>query len=221
MKYVYLVKSGDDYKIGVATNLLARIKGLQTSNANRIELVTAKRTAKFAEYERHIHKLLYEWKTNGGTEWFNLPSERAIEISIIINQAPTYDEDDINILKVLVIESIEKQASVSNFMRNILEQFTAEKRIEKNITIKNFAQVSKEVDAQNKTQQKILAEQELIGLAMQVFSKSGRASTSLLQRKLRIGYARAARIVEALEDAGMIGPADGAYPRQVLKETLT
>lgn len=45
---------------------------------------------------------------------------------------------------------------------------------------------------------------------------SGKASASLLQRRLRIGYARAARLIENMEDQGIIGPADGARPRDVL-----
>jgi S-DNA-T family DNA segregation ATPase FtsK/SpoIIIE len=46
--------------------------------------------------------------------------------------------------------------------------------------------------------------------------KAGKASTSYIQRKLRIGYARAARIMDMLEQRGIIGPADGAKPREVL-----
>jgi S-DNA-T family DNA segregation ATPase FtsK/SpoIIIE len=45
---------------------------------------------------------------------------------------------------------------------------------------------------------------------------SGKASASLLQRRLRVGYARAARLVEEMEEQGIIGPADGARPRDVL-----
>ncbi len=45
-----------------------------------------------------------------------------------------------------------------------------------------------------------------------------KASTSYLQRKLRIGYARAARIVDLLEERGVIGPGDGAKPREVLEK---
>jgi S-DNA-T family DNA segregation ATPase FtsK/SpoIIIE len=41
-------------------------------------------------------------------------------------------------------------------------------------------------------------------------------STSLLQRKLRIGYGRAARIIDQLYEAGILGPPDGSRPREVL-----
>ncbi len=46
--------------------------------------------------------------------------------------------------------------------------------------------------------------------------EAGRASTSYLQRKLRIGYSRAARLMDILEEKGVIGPADGSRPREVL-----
>jgi S-DNA-T family DNA segregation ATPase FtsK/SpoIIIE len=50
-------------------------------------------------------------------------------------------------------------------------------------------------------------------------SEAGRASTSYLQRKLRIGYSRAARLMDILEAKGVIGPADGSRPREVLGST--
>lgn len=46
--------------------------------------------------------------------------------------------------------------------------------------------------------------------------KAGKASTSYIQRKLRVGYARAARLMDLLEERGVIGPADGARPREVI-----
>jgi S-DNA-T family DNA segregation ATPase FtsK/SpoIIIE len=52
--------------------------------------------------------------------------------------------------------------------------------------------------------------------AVRVVIESGKASASLLQRRLRVGYARAARLVEQMEEQGIIGPADGARPRDVL-----
>lgn len=52
--------------------------------------------------------------------------------------------------------------------------------------------------------------------AVRVVCESGKASASLLQRRLRVGYARAARLIETMEEQGIVGPADGARPRDVL-----
>ncbi|MCF7831804.1 MAG: DNA translocase FtsK [Candidatus Pacebacteria bacterium] len=52
--------------------------------------------------------------------------------------------------------------------------------------------------------------------AKQVVIDAKKASTSYLQRKLKIGYARAARLMDILEERGVVGPADGAKPREVL-----
>lgn len=51
--------------------------------------------------------------------------------------------------------------------------------------------------------------------AKRVVTEAGKASASLLQRRLRVGYARAARLLDILEDKGVIGPGDGAKPREV------
>ena len=47
--------------------------------------------------------------------------------------------------------------------------------------------------------------------------EAGKASTSYLQRKLRVGYSRAARLIDMLEERGVIGPADGSRPREILE----
>jgi S-DNA-T family DNA segregation ATPase FtsK/SpoIIIE len=46
--------------------------------------------------------------------------------------------------------------------------------------------------------------------------EAGKVSTSWIQRKCRIGYSRSARLMDILEETGVIGPADGAEPREVL-----
>jgi S-DNA-T family DNA segregation ATPase FtsK/SpoIIIE len=57
---------------------------------------------------------------------------------------------------------------------------------------------------------------EMYEEAKKIIVDSGKASTSFLQRRLGLGYARAARIMDILEERGVIGPADGAKPRDVL-----
>ncbi|HCC34115.1 MAG TPA: hypothetical protein DEQ02_00150 [Ruminococcaceae bacterium] len=57
---------------------------------------------------------------------------------------------------------------------------------------------------------------EMLPQAVECVVEAGQASTSLLQRKLKLGYARAARIMDEMEQRGIIGPFEGAKPRQVL-----
>lgn len=57
---------------------------------------------------------------------------------------------------------------------------------------------------------------EMLPSAIECVVETGQASTSLLQRKLKLGYARAARIMDAMEDKGVIGPFEGSKPRQIL-----
>ena len=52
--------------------------------------------------------------------------------------------------------------------------------------------------------------------AREAVVKAGKASSSYLQRKLKVGYARAARLIDMLEERGVIGPGEGAKPREVL-----
>ncbi len=61
---------------------------------------------------------------------------------------------------------------------------------------------------------------ELIPVAKDEILRAGKASASLLQRRLKVGYARAARLLDLLEQEGFIGPADGAKPREILKADL-
>ena len=64
------------------------------------------------------------------------------------------------------------------------------------------------------------ADDDLYQDAVRCVIESGKASASLLQRRLRVGYGRASRLIDTMEEQGIIGPADGARPRDVLVSSL-
>jgi S-DNA-T family DNA segregation ATPase FtsK/SpoIIIE len=64
--------------------------------------------------------------------------------------------------------------------------------------------------------EKAEADDDLYEDARQTVIEAGKASTSYLQRKLGVGYARAAKLIDMLEERGVVGPGSGAKPREVL-----
>jgi len=62
-------------------------------------------------------------------------------------------------------------------------------------------------------------DEELLEDAIGEIVRAGKASTSMIQRRLKVGYSRAARMMDILEEKGIIGPQDGAKPREVLIES--
>ena len=57
---------------------------------------------------------------------------------------------------------------------------------------------------------------ELLPQAVDVILESGQASVSMLQRRLKLGYSRAARLVDQMEELKIVGPFEGSKPRQLL-----
>ena len=62
---------------------------------------------------------------------------------------------------------------------------------------------------------------ELYDKALELVLLTGQASASYLQRKLKLGYARAARIIDQMEQEGVVGPSEGSKPREFLVDPLT
>ncbi len=98
----------------------------------------------------------------------------------------------------------EINAIVEFLKRNGPPQFVEEVQREVENSLKEKGEESNEED------------DELLPAALDVLRTTQRASTSILQRKLSIGYNRAARIMELLEDRGIVGPENGAKPREIL-----
>ena len=108
-----------------------------------------------------------------------------------------------------VVAAIKAQ-SKSNYSEEVMAQI--EKSAEQ--TGKSSASSAASSDASNGTEAS--EGDELLPAAVEVILETGQASVSMLQRRLKLGYARAARIVDEMEERGIVGPFEGAKPRQLL-----
>ena len=95
----------------------------------------------------------------------------------------------------VIVEFLEKQAPPS-FEKDITDKLTRE------------SSAGGDMDGQE--------DEELVEQCIEVIRQTKRASVSILQRRLRIGYTRAARIMDILEERGIVGPHKGAEPRDIL-----
>ena len=102
-----------------------------------------------------------------------------------------------------VVSYIKNNASV-DYSDEIMEE------IEKNVPVAKGDKTAGKIDGT------IDGDDELIEKAIDIIIEMGQASTSSLQRKLKLGYARAARIMDELEELGVIGPSEGSKPRRIL-----
>jgi S-DNA-T family DNA segregation ATPase FtsK/SpoIIIE len=98
-----------------------------------------------------------------------------------------------------------------NEIRRIVEFVSAQSPPAFNLAMQEKLQLST-VPAEEVTDE----DEELVEKCLEVIRQEKRASTSLLQRRLRLGYTRAARIVDILEQRGILGPGEGATPREIL-----
>jgi hypothetical protein len=224
MRYVYLLRAGKGrYKVGIAGSIINRVKALQTSNSERIEVVAAKQTPDAAAYERSLHKLLEDQRLNGGREWFSLSDDQAIELAILINESPSISMSEIDSLGELLNQSVQVQRQVGSKFENLLAQLQQDQTLhryrESKLNKEENGADRKSEERGLKLQGKQAEEEALTKKALDVVRREGKASTSLLQLHLQIGYGRAARIINTLEREGYIGPADGSRPRVVLEDT--
>jgi S-DNA-T family DNA segregation ATPase FtsK/SpoIIIE len=122
-------------------------------------------------------------------------------------QNPFVEEDEIE----KVVNFIKRQAQAMGAY-DIDEEF--ETSSVKGITNVDF---DTEISADNGTTMDTKESEDVVyGEAKEIVIEAGKASTSYLQRQLRIGYSRAARLMDELEDNGVIGPPNGSKPRIIL-----
>lgn len=104
-----------------------------------------------------------------------------------------------------VVDFIKKQEK-SSYDDEVMNEIERQAAMEKK---KNGGAVSDDDDSDGETD-------EMVPKAIEVVVDAQMASTTLLQRKLKLGYARAARIIDTLEERNIIGPYEGSKPRKVL-----
>jgi DNA segregation ATPase FtsK/SpoIIIE, S-DNA-T family len=79
------------------------------------------------------------------------------------------------------------------------------------------AEVQTQLESSSSPEDDVTEEdEELVSRCLEIIRQEKKASTSMLQRRLRLGYTRAARVVDILERRGILGPGEGAKPRQIL-----
>lgn len=195
MKYVYMMRAGaDHYKVGVATSVKNRVAAIQTSNPVKIRVVTANLVDDAYHLERIVHKFLKEHKVEGGKEWFSLTPDLVVEAALLIN----HERVDYPVATLALIGMERRLDKVVE----IIAKRSAEKPPVGHAPIKRHDDAS------------------LLEKALEVVRAENKASTSLLQRRLSIGYGRASRVMDELEQRGIIGPSDGARARNILAEEL-
>jgi len=208
-KLVYLLECGEKYyKIGIAQRMKKRLSSIRTGNPFPVHVVTRCLVKEAHRLEKEFHHRLKKRKVSG--EWFNLSPEEVIEICIIIN-SPFKQKLFYRRPKMLEFGS-KKVMDSNRKLWTIRRQGLYEEPIEPMTLVgeKKLEQLIPNV------KYKLPDDAELITSAEFEIDKYGIASASFLQRKLSIGYARAARILDKLESRGFIGPSDGKHSRQIL-----
>ncbi len=133
---------------------------------------------------------------------------------------------NIGLTKELIIEmvnKIEKAVNSSGIEAKITEVNVGEKTSQFVLTVNNQVK-DKEISKETEDLLKLIdimyddiEEDPLYDEVVKFVTEIKKASASILQRKFKIGYNRAARLIDKLEEDGIIGPSQGSKPREVLK----
>lgn len=201
MRYLYVIKGADNhYKIGIAAVPERRLKELQTGNGHQLHLICTRLFEDAENVEMSLHLKFRQYAAFGGKEWFTLNPEQVIDLLQVIHELPDVKAiDELSMLSKIVIQANELNTNIADYIEG------------KQIKIPKTEPAVKSVPYVSHT------DEELIELAKIVFSEAGKGSTSLLQRKLKIGYSKAARIMDILTQSGFLSIPDEMYhAREIL-----
>lgn len=223
MQYLYLLRQGQRYyKVGISHNVRSRVVTLQMHIPHKVEIVCTKFLDTQAyDAEQKIHESLKQYRTDGANEWFELSPEQAIDLCIRINSYPDIDISERVTLATIANNVKRNQRLIErklDYVINTYQRFKPKDVVKQEVRAEVIVPVSVEkiIREVEKRPTKEDLDNALFEQAREVIETIGYASTSMLQRRLSIGYGRAARIMDKLEEDGIIGPADGSRARQVI-----
>jgi len=107
---------------------------------------------------------------------------------------------------IRIVESLKKNNGLPQYDHSVQEQ------------IDRAAAEAEAEETEDTEDNADLDDEALLKKALEVLRSTKRASTSMIQRRLRIGYNRAARLVDLMEERGIVGPENGSSPREILKD---
>jgi DNA segregation ATPase FtsK/SpoIIIE-like protein len=237
LRYVYLVRAGKEYKVGVTVNVKARVKSLQTSNARRVEVIATKQTPEALFTEKLIHRTLGDYTNDGGREWFTLTDAQVVDVCVMVNQSPDATVTEMAELQAMIqdqqetmelhlkksrrvmlrIKDLSMRAGLTGSPAVIMDDDHIEKPVHKSVAVKVPEQTSLKIN--NTLVQEARLQQDVQD-ALAIMRRHPAVSTSSLQRYLQIGFSRASRIMDELERKGLIGPANGNHKREILDQSI-
>lgn len=156
-----------------------------------------------------LHMKLTEFRGTGGSEWFRLSDKEAIELAILLNNGPEVDVSDKLCIRAILDEQKSNSERIIKCMSNVEKALN---RIE--------PQPSVVVEKEERPKRIVPSFNDELDRAIKVINDEGKASTSLLQRRMSIGYGKAAKIIDRLESRGLITPPDGIKPRRVVSQLI-
>lgn len=158
----------------------------------------------------------------------NIPTRISFAVTSSIDSRTILDsvgaEDLLGMGDMLFINSsLGKPIRVQGIYASTEEVKNVTNRIKTTVTEPEYQDITKEEDSNSQITEFNLDDatdtDELMEEAIALIKQSGKASASLFQRHLKVGYARAARLLDNLEKSGAVGPAKGAKPREIFIET--
>ena len=221
---IYQLKKEDTLTTNLPVSIFAVTRSLQQSWKDIYGLLVSGENLEDREY----CTVVSQWNDEYIRLWVNYKSENydtktyekllesiktySLVDGEVLKQIATYLSGD-RTLKSLLFQEVGVQWLTKHNLREASISFLMAQPAESSVSIQGNALIVKSTIDSNLYKD---PDEEMYETALQVIVDSGRASSSLLQRRLRIGYARAARIIETMELQGIISAADGARPRDVL-----